>query len=529
MSDKNSGIKNLIEAHSWLGVIISVALFIVFWAGSVVLFHHEIGAWAQAPHFTIDKDAPDIPIETIVAQKLEEHRLNNEEHLTVLLADDHHPYHQIYIDLQPEEGYEGPEQMAQLLVHPKTGETLASLDDFYLADFLLHLHYDLRLPGGMYLVGVVTLIFLVLIFTGVYIHARKLIGNFFLYRNDSKRNKKLDMHNVIGVMSLPFGLMYAVTGVIFNISLIFQIAFALFLYQGDQNAMLKDAGYTMVTEKPAGKPLDMQPAYDYARQLGDSSGAPVMMMRFYNYGDENAVMQTYAVDESRFAQVVEHYYQVRDGSLVSQLDSEHANAVRSGLDAVVALHFGNFAGVDLRILYLLLGLAVAGMIVVGNLLWLDKRALQKNVSPRGIRLVANLTLGGCGGVVLATAGGFLLERILPLGLAARGDWVAYSFGALLALTVVGAFLVPNKRHFLRLTLWATAALFTATVIADWVMFGDRMGALWQNGFHQVIGMQTALLIGAGACVWIARTLREGVHPTHHPVGGAIAEPNQLSS
>ncbi|WP_231758972.1 PepSY-associated TM helix domain-containing protein [Microbulbifer elongatus] len=506
MNDKNAGVKNLIDAHSWLGVIISVALFIVFWAGSVVLFHHEIQAWAQVPHFAIDKDAPDIPIENIVAQKLEKYELNNEAHLTVVLADDHHPYHQIYIDLKPEEGYEGPEKYAQLLVNPKTGETLAQPGDFYLADFLLHLHYDLRLPGGMYLVGVVTLIFLVLMFTGVYIHARKLIGNFFLYRNESKRNKKLDMHNVIGVMSLPFGLMYAITGVIFNISLVFQIAFAVFQYEGDQNAMLEDAGYTMITEKPSGKPLDMQPAYDYARSLGERTGAPVMMMRFYNYGDENAVMQTYAADESRFAQVVEHYYQVRDGSLIGQLDSEHKNAVRSGLDTVVALHFGNFAGVDLRILYLLLGLAVAGMIVVGNLLWLDKRALQKNVSPRSISLVANLTLGGCGGVVLATAGGFLLERILPLGLAARGDWVAYSFGAMLALTVVGAFLVPNKRRFLCLTLWATAALCVATVIADWAMFGGKMGGLWQNGFYQVIGMQTALLISAATCVWIAKVL-----------------------
>ncbi|MFD1216805.1 PepSY-associated TM helix domain-containing protein [Microbulbifer celer] len=513
MSEKNAGIKNLIEAHSWLGVIISVALFIVFWAGSVVLFHHEIQAWAQAPHFAIDKSAPDLPIENIVTQKLTEHRLNNEEHLTIVRADDHHPYHQLYIDLLPEEGYEGPEQVARLLVHPKTGETLADLDDFYLADFLLHLHYDLRLPGGMYLVGVVTLIFLVLMFTGVYIHARKLIANFFLYRSESKRNKKLDMHNVIGVMSLPFGLMYAITGVIFNISLIYQIAFAVFLYDGDQNAMLEDAGYTIISEKPAGKPLDMQPAFDYVRTLEQETGAPVTMLRFYNYGDENAVLQTYATDESRFAQRIERFYRVSDASLVSRADSEHVNAVRSGLDVIASLHFGNFAGVDLRILYLLLGLAVAGMIVVGNLLWLDKRALQKNVSPRAISLVANLTLGGCAGVVLATAGGFLLERILPLGLAARGDWIAYSFGALLALTVATAFFIPHKRHFLRLALWATAGLLVATVIADWVMFGSRMGELWQNGFHQVIGMQTALLISAGVCVWIAKVLGRGASRT----------------
>lgn len=512
MSDKNAGIKNLIDAHSWLGVIISVALFIVFWAGSIVLFHHELQAWAQAPHFAIDREAPDLPVEQIVAEKLREHQLNNEEHLTVLLADDHHPYHQIYIDLKTEEGYEGPEQVAKLLVHPKTGETLAELDDFYLADFLLHLHYDLRLPGGIYLVGVVTLIFLVLIFTGIYIHARKLIGNFFLYRNQSRRNKLLDMHNVVGVMSLPFGLMYALTGVIFNISIVFQIAFALFLYQGDQNAMLKDAGYTIVSEKPSGKPLDMQPAFDYARSIEQQTGAPIAMLRFYNYGDENAVMQTYAVDDSRFAQTVEYFYQVRDGSLVGQADAEHRNAVRTGLNAMASLHFGSFAGVDLRILFLLLGLAVAGMIVVGNLMWLDKRALQRNVSPRAISFVASLTLGGCAGVVLATAGGFLAERVMPLALTARGDWLAYIFAALLAATTAGAFGVSDKRQFLRISLWATAALFAATVIADWVLFGARMGELWEDGVHQVMGVQAGLLVGAITCVWIAKLLGKAAGP-----------------
>lgn len=502
MSEKNAGIKNLIEAHSWLGVIISVALFIVFWAGAIVLFHHEIQAWAQAPHFAVDRDAEDMPIEEIVAKKLGEHRLNNEEHLTIVLADDHHPYHQFYIDLLPEEGYEGPEQVARLLVHPKTGETLASLDDFYLADFLLKLHYDLRLPGGMYLVGVVTLIFLVLIFSGVYIHARKLISNFFLYREKSRRNKLLDMHNVIGVMSLPFGLMYAVTGVIFNISIIYQIAFALFLYQGDQNAMLEDAGYTMITEKPAGEALDMQPAFDHARSLERQTGAAVTMLRFYNYGDRNAVMQTYAADETRFAQTNEQYYQVRDGNLLSRRDSEHPNAVRSGLDVIAGLHFGNFAGIDLRILYLLLGLAVAAMILVGNLLWLDKRALQKNVGPRGIGLVANLTLGGCGGVVLATAAAFLAERLMPLGLEGRGDWLARIFAAGLLLSAIGAFVVANKRLFLRILLWITSALLAVTVIADWALFaGD-----WGGYGSVVIGVQLALLIAAGVGLWIARLL-----------------------
>ncbi|MCW8125410.1 PepSY-associated TM helix domain-containing protein [Microbulbifer halophilus] len=519
-SEKNAGIRNLIEAHSWLGVIISVALFIVFWAGSIVLFHPELVTWSQAPHYQVDSPAEDIPIRQIVERKLQEHRLNNEEHLTVLMAGEDRPFHHVYIDLEPEKGYEGPEQVAELVVDPKTGETLADIGDFYLADFLLQLHYDLRLPGGLYLVGLATLIFLVLILTGIIIHARKLFNNFFLYREKSRRNRLLDMHNVIGVTSLPFGLMFAITGLVFNLSIIYQLAFAVFLYDSDQNALLEDAGLTIIEEKPGGKALDMTRAFDHVAEVERQHGEPVEMLRFYNYGDENAVVQIRARDPDGFAQRYEQFYHVGDGSLISQTDAQNNNAVRRGLDVMSGLHFGHFAGVDLRILYFLLGMGVAGMILVGNLLWLDKRALQKNVGPRGIGLVANLTLGGCGGVVLATAAAFLAERLMPLGLEARGDWLARIFAIGLGLSGVLAFVVANKRQFLRLSLWITAALSVMTVIADWALFGGEFGQHWPT----MIGVETGLLVVAGLSLWIAGVLRRGMEQPSTPVT-IVAEPS----
>lgn len=35
-------LKRLTEAHSWLGLIISGLLFVIFFAGSISLFRHEI-------------------------------------------------------------------------------------------------------------------------------------------------------------------------------------------------------------------------------------------------------------------------------------------------------------------------------------------------------------------------------------------------------------------------------------------------------------------------------------------------------
>lgn len=520
---KNNSIKNLINAHSWLGVIISVALFIVFWAGSIVLFHPELVYWAQAPLYKTDTHGEKLPLQQVIDLKLAEHQLNNEEHLTVLMAGEHRPFHHIYIDQKPQDGYEGPEQVAMLVVDPKTGETLANIEDFYLADFLLHLHYDLRLPGGFYLVGVVTLIFLVLIFTGIYIHARKLVTHFFLYREKSRRNKLLDTHNLVGVMSLPFGLMYAITGLIFNLSIIYQIAIAVFLYDGSRDTLLSDSGYTIISEKPRGTPLDMTPAYDQLEKVERELGEPVEMLRFYNYGDENAVMQLYAHDSEHFARHYEEFYRVRDGSLISHTNTESENAVRRGLDVISTLHFGSFAGLNLRILYFLMGIAIAGMILAGNLLWLDKRVLQKNANTRSIHFVASLTLGGCCGVVVATAIAFLAERVMPLDLAARGNCLAALFATTLGLSVILAFTIPNKRQFLRACLWATSALLSLTVVSDWVLLD--MDALWKAGYRAVFGVEISLLLTAGLSLWITRILGQSAIQTEK-IAPVDAEPQR---
>ena len=63
---------------------------------------------------------------------------------------------------------------------------------------------------------------------------------------------------------------------------------------------------------------------------------------------------------------------------VERLDDD-AVAFADGSRFLYALHFGHFAGVDLRILYFLLGLAVCAMIVVGNMLWLNKYSKKKTM------------------------------------------------------------------------------------------------------------------------------------------------------
>lgn len=505
---KNKVIKNLTEAHGWLGVIISAVLFLVFWAGSVTLFYEEIRQWAAVPHYPVNVNAPDMPLQQIVEQKLAKYDFDAKEHLSVFMPTEHYPYYRMNIDLVREKGKEDQHgEVVNLIINPKTGETVSDNNPFTMASFIYRLHFNLNLPGGGYIVGVITLFFFFALISGVFIHAKKMFKNFFQYRtNKRKRDKLLDMHNVVGVMSLPFTIMFAISGLIFNLAIIYQISFAVFLYKGDQSALLKDAGYDFFTEKTVDIKQDMTKAFDLIVQSRNDENQTLNRATFYNYGDQNAAIELRGSDHDNFAQRNEVFYRVSDGSVISKMDIEQYNTLRKGLDVIATLHFGNFAGIDLRILYFILGIAVCAMIIVGNILWLDKRILQRNVSKRSIGFVRSLTVGLCSGFVVATAVVFLAERILPLSLIDRGTWVVYTYVAVLSLVAISAFWVINNKRFIARLLQVTVALVLLIICADWWLFGASLITLWQDGFRGVIGVEIGLLLFAVASLWIAKLL-----------------------
>jgi len=520
---KNKVIKNLTEAHSWLGVIISAVLFLVFWAGSVTLFHDEISQWAAVPHHVIDVNAEDMPLQKIVTQKLAEYDFDAKEHMAVYMPTKHYPYYRMSIDLVREEGKEDQHgEVVYLIVNPKTGETISDSNPFKMADFIYSLHYDLNLPGGIYIVGVITLFFFFALISGVFIHAKKMFKNFFQYRiNKRKRDKLLDMHNVVGVMSLPFTIMFAISGLIFNLAVIYQISFVVFLYQGDDEALLKDAGYVSFTEKTVDIEQKMAGAFDLIAQSRKDENQTLNRVIFYNYGDQNAAIQLRASDNDNFAQRNEVFYRVSDGSAINKTDIEQHSTLRKGMDVIATLHFGNFAGIDLRILYFILGIAVCVMIIIGNILWLDKRVLQQNVSKRSIGVVRSLTVGLCSGFVVATAAVFLAERVLPVSLTNRADWVIYAYVVVLGIIAISAFWVVSNKRFIARLLQVTAAVVLLTIVADWWLFGTSLLTLWQDGFRSVIGVEIGLLLFSVASLWIAQLLlKQPVNEQNRQVAAA---------
>ena len=496
-------LKRITDAHSWLGLIISGLLFVVFFCGSIALYRAEINEWAVQPHFSFaqgeHKSVSEIMEIAITGQNFDA-----KEHLTLLLPSKETPYYRAYVDVLHNEG---EEDHASFLIDPVSGEKLVEGDKFFLAEFIYKLHYDLNFSAGSYIIGFVTLIFFFALVSGVLIHAKKLVANFFKYRTEqNKRSKLLDMHNVIGVMSLPFTLMYAISGLIFNLVIIYQIAFALVLYKGDQQALLDDAGYVSIQPQWQDKPwknIDIDHVY---QQIVNRENYQPTFVRMYNYGDESAVIHVGGGMAKQLGGRFDIATELTSLQETVINDPVNTNMVRKGLQVVANLHFGNYAGFDLRLLYFILGIAVCILIVAGNLLWLDKYSRQRENSTKVLRFTGQYTLVSTAGVILATAVAFLLERVLPIGLHERDQILIYGFIAGLVLSAIAAYFTNNLKTCLAHLLTISAFTGIVVVCYDLIFFFNKIAVLAMNGQTNLAWTDLAILVLSVFSYWVANRL-----------------------
>jgi len=310
------------------------------------------------------------------------------------------------------------------------------------------------------------------------------------------------MHNVIGVMSLPLTLMYAFSGLVFNLAIIYQIAFAVVLYQGDQQALLDDGGYKQVTAKWTGKPWQ-NPEIDRLYQEATVKYEKIpRVIRAYNYGDENAVIHFFITEPISMTKNYEVAYNLKDNTTYLKRDLDNPNSLRQGLYVISKLHFGNYAGFDLRVLYFILSMGVCALIVTGNLLWIEKRRRQRNHQPKTLAFVSNFTLWSTGGVIASTAVAFLIERLLPSNLEARADYMITSFIVTLVLVAILLVFNKNKIAFLGRLLSVSGYIAFIVIMIDWIMFTPEITHLWSQGVTTIIGTQIGLAIMGTLLVFI---------------------------
>lgn len=448
------------NTHTVSGIVISVGLFVCFFAGAFALFLNEINYWeANAKRegyqtevdydrlLTIaDEEGYDLEGRTLFMS----YREGTKSYLQVSGQVKPADSSQVSEDTQEAAPVSKEDSLANsaffLMIDPESYEVRATEFDRStkeLGTFLYHLHYFEQIPAvGIYLAGLVALFFAFAIFTGIIVHWKKIVSNFFTFRlKGSVKNLWTDAHTALGVIGLPFQLMYAVTGAFFGLIILLYIPFLTILYDGDQEKMFE-------IFRPAASNMEVPPVADVdkvsintlvssAIAEFDPSELDFVSVQVKDYQEENAelVVNTTLDSKEKFMASSITTFRLSDGAKIGYKPIDENKYVDVAPALIGKLHFARFGGYLLKAVYFVLALITCFVIMSGVMIWLTAR--DKKMYAHKAKFNQNvgaIYLGACMGLFPSIALFFCMVKLFPLEMANRYDimpgiffgfWLAY--------------------------------------------------------------------------------------------------------
>lgn len=534
--------------HTWFGLVLGFVLVVVFFFGSLSVFDREIDRWA-IPETRFDPqpmpsfDRMLLPI----LQRVEPDPLDYAANMPLLHDAQKGPMTP-RLELPADEfwaytthrdpvltmgvGFRVPQPKdpqghnhvhGDTTIDPRTGKVLREGQQKIGSEFFYPLHYSLHLEWkliGFWIVALAALSMLAALVTGVVMH-RKVFRELFTFRaHKHTRRSLLDLHNLTGVVALPFHFFFAFTGL---------VIFAQFYYLPVSQTMLRplaqahevaEAAATGLPHERAGVAASLASVDAMvleAQRRWDARGMPgqVGFLQVHHVGDANSYVSIYRAGSDRVALVGQavHF----KGSTGEVLREEPAPTVPHGIEEfLTGLHLQHFEHWLLRWLYVFGGLLGCACIATGFLFFVEKRKRQHAQQGRvGSRVVDALAVSTVTGMLIATAAILIANRVLPAELASKGVWERLVFWGVWALAALHAFwrsapvahgaLSPAWHEQCR----GFAALALLAVLLNWATTGDHLGKTL-FAYWPVAGVDLALIAAAGLAWWAAnRLMRSG--------------------
>lgn len=490
-------LRSFMTLHTWVGLASGLLLFIAFYAGAITVFTHELDGWRR-PSGQID-----------AADKLvRAQRLLDEVQVA-------HPHsHNLKLHLETAEPvldwYNEDYSEHRRYRLDDTGQVLtpaATHGGFIQWIYQLHYTAGLPAPWGTRLFGLACVLYGLALVSGVVIHAPVLLKDLFALRV-SHNLKRLwqDAHNVIGLLSLPFHVIFAWSGAVLAIGYLMLAPFQMFVFEGKLLKIIRPDLQTAphVETAPVDRPLlPLRELLQRGRE--QVPGFEPSEVTFHDPGDANAQVTLFGlVDQRLLSRRVAVALNGASGEVQGVDQPTQYSPGKRFLNNLTSLHYGNFGDALVKWLYFVLGLAGAFLFYSGNLLYIESRRRRQPMAQAwGPRLMARLTLGVCLGCIAGVSSLFLSGALLPERWDPTVYWVV--FGSSMAW----AFIRPPARGGHEL-LWVCAVLTAAIPAAAWVATGvSPLGALLDGHAHRVCVDLTALLMALAYASLAQATLRRG--------------------
>jgi len=466
----------LFHTHTVAGIVISFALFVIFYAGSFALFRHEIAQWENpearqpmAQNFNYE----------LALQKVDSvYGLDYTQLTNIIYPADGSPFFKVFGAYNTSDSttermaaYVAPNYRVQDMRQPVTT----------VSDTLYYLHYFRQIPVvGMYIAGLVSLFFLFAIITGLLIHWRNLFTKFFAFVIEGKwKNIWTNTHTVLGVIGLPFQIMYAITGSFFALLTIILLPSVVILYEGDSTKIFNKVTPENTIELDPAAPLAQNKSLAELKAQVEAAYPNLHVSRasIRNYGMADALITWRIHDHKGIRSSGSITMYMKDGIELKDVSIPpvNKNYSQSVIEMISRLHFAEYGGYVLKATYFIMAMITALMIMAGVLIW--RKARNNNSYTYKQRLfhhkVTKVYLAICLSMFPAFAVIFLANKLIPMSLTGRVTWVnGIFFISWLALTIIGLFwnnYAKQNRNYLGIggVLALTIPIINGVVTGHW--------------------------------------------------------------
>ena len=460
--------------HTWTGLVVGWVLFFVFVTGTASYATQEITRWMQPerpmPAVLVPDAATQFDMGYQQLRRLPQSQ--QAQSWTVNLASD---------------ARNSSALSASWTAAPEPGERRGRTDTLYLdtsngqpielaepvretagGRALLRMHYALHyIPAdtAILLVGLCTMLMLVAIVTGVVAH-KKMIKDFFTYRQQKGLRSWLDAHNLISLSALPFYLMITYSGLLFFLYSYMPLAVPLtYGFEPDDrqayySELISQTGSNRIVGMGGGGPRQAQSEHAGGSGREGRSSRPLSLgQQAEQFTDFRPLLaQTEALWGKGQIRSVTLLPEARGQVAQLQITPAYAQTIRRSRGAgtlsfnaltgeaittapadiaavevfgssMLGLHEGLFADSWLRWLYFVSGLSGCGMIATGLVLWTVKRRpklAKTGEYAAGHQLVEKLNVATIAGLSFGLAAYFWANRLIPADLAGRSQWEIHS-------------------------------------------------------------------------------------------------------
>lgn len=351
--------------HKWTSLVCTAFLLVICLTGLPLVFQHEIDDYLRAGNAPADMPVgtPRASLDEMVGQAVRRHP---GERINYVYLDPGEPT--VHIGMAPQNE---PKAGHAIRVDAHTAELLhdgpSHADSrFTFMGIMLALHTDLYagLAGELFL-GLMGLLFVAAIVSGVVLYGpfMKKLGFGTVRAARSRRIKWLDLHNLLGIVTLAWGAVVGVTGVINELS---TPLFA--LWQRGELATLQSIG-----AKPRQPPGLAPPQHVVDVALKAVPGMSLASMTYPGspYGTPGHFIVWLRGDTPLTSRM-------HTAVLVDSMSGKLARVTAlpwylTALEVSRPLHFGDYGGLPLKVLWAILDLVTIVVLVSGLYLWIARR------------------------------------------------------------------------------------------------------------------------------------------------------------